>query len=206
MNAGIEKAEGPGTSEQAAHVPERDLFMEAHVTAVSIWYRVWAAAWFLGILGTLWYLRSGAEITSEQEAGIKITVILVFALANFFYLMGHALAGFGAGARTVAQVVNILSFFLCIYILANLLRGAVVTRHRAGWVLVTLSWMGWFGAVGALLRSDRCKKVCSEDYRLAAARDKAKPPLIWSPFFFAPLAGTVLFAVAGVIWWLVKKG
>jgi hypothetical protein len=196
---------------------QRDLRMEAHLSALAFWYRVGAVLMvvlgfgFLGVFGWLGRLAVGGPWRGPGAlwAGtLGYVATLVLAAAAAIWLLGHFLARFVNGARIAAAVLSVVSLatmavrFVLTAIaysrIADLYTGDVYLARPslvgpvASFVLAT----AWMLVITWTLFSGRAAQVCAPTYRTIVARTaELKAPMIKSPFFLVPLAVIVVVAL-----------
>ncbi len=188
---------------------QRDRLMEAHLSALALWYRIGAV---LGVLFAVLLLVKGRALLGGEDFGSRLgdalTVIAGIAIAGcaLSFVLGHFLSRYANWARVTAGVFAALTLAMQILGFASGLIQYASSRdidmggfsYQTGPSLLQvlipgLLGIAWWSGVTWALLSRRSAHICDEGYRqLVAATSSLRPPTFRSPFFMIPLITSAL--------------
>jgi len=178
-----------GIADVVSRVPaQRDLRMEAHLSAVAIWFRVWAHLG-AGLVALILVLSIWAG-TWRGSAGFRTfgwTGVVLGLLFVALGALGYFLARYGNDARLISSVIALLFFVYSV---------RQVYRVREVWdALLSLMTFVSAAALTWLCLNRRAARICTDDYREQAGRLPAPVRFsLRSPFFW----GFLLFTLVGL--------
>jgi hypothetical protein len=186
----------PGAAPRPQRPAARDLVMEGHLRATSIWYRIHgvlvALASILILIGGAAMLGAGRQAEGAKLGGgcmVGLAVLMV-AIGAAVFALGHFLWKYINGARITAGVLTALgSLGIVVNLIGALKEPAtlIVIVPQAAW-MVALLWL-FFNA--------RSAEICTEEYRRRVTTTSDQAPKVYSsPFFWIPL---ILCGLGGVV-------
>lgn len=152
----------------SSEVLGRDLWMEAHLQAISLWCRA------IGVTGGIMW-----PFIINMEAGIGTLILLVPPVVLF--TLGHFLRKYSNKARIITGVLAALAIIIEMPVYAATRKTMWIMPPEAPIVLtIALLWA---------LFNHRASKICTYEYRqLASFTSYVKPPVFKSLLFLIPAA------------------
>jgi hypothetical protein len=201
--AGVKAGTREGVKEAAAR---RDLAMEAHVTAIALWYRIGALLGGVGlVLVLVSTIGSAGRIRSEMMVIIVVVLALCLGLVVLMYLLGLHLGRFSNTARIIALVLTLLGMAGSVLQMGMASVLSVGSPYSKGpplgpSVAMHLVSLCWSAAYLWALYNRRAVALCTPEYIEGVSRSPGvRPPTYGSPFFWAPFILLALTVVLGIL-------
>lgn len=180
---------------------QRDRIMEGHLTALALWYRIFAV---LGVVGAVALFAGGVRLVErfgrDDDSGsplAAVAVVMLLASATS-YLLGHFVARYANWARITAGVFAVLGLVLQIINFAATAFALYASPYQLGGAVIpvllpVVLGLVWAVSVTWAFLSPRAAHVCTEPYRqMVAQTSTLRPPTFRSFFFMAPLVGVAV--------------
>jgi hypothetical protein len=181
---------------------QRDLKMEAHLTAIAMWFRICGycmalLALIVGVYFAVFISRLGPyRVWDVYRLTWGLFMLVPLGLASI--LVGVYLARFSNFARITAGILTALG---------TVVQGAVIINPYLRFIFFNMgshpgAWlsMAILGAIMCALFNHRAAVICSEGYRCVAGSRRGDWPVIYrNPLVWVLSVGSALFVAGDLV-------